>query len=229
MYVFDTEPWFRRFVELTRASLDDSSVIPALKEELFKGFLSMALKDYAEDIQLYKSVVSASDLRVPHEWYPRARIMKRRFIYHGGPTNSGKTYQALKRLREADPEKGGGLYCGPLRLLALEIYESLNRQGIYCDLFTGQEKRDVPNSTHVSCTIEMVSITRPFDVVVVDEIQMIANPQRGHSWTRAIQGLQANEIHICGGMEASEKVRQLVLEMGDDFELVNYNRLSPLV
>lgn len=47
----------------------------------------------------------------------------------GGPTNSGKTYFALKRLEQADAAKGGGLYCGPLRLLALEVYEQLNRNG----------------------------------------------------------------------------------------------------
>ena len=141
----------------------------------------------------------------------------------------GKTYQALKRLREADPEKGGGMYCGPLRLLALEVYENLTRQGVYCDLTTGQEKRSVPNGTHVSSTVELVSVTREFDVAVIDEIQMISNAQRGHSWTRAIHGVLANEIHICGGMEASERVKAMVEEMGDSFELVTYDRLSPLV
>lgn len=142
---------------------------------------------------------------------------------------SGKTYQALQRLRSADPAKGGGLYCGPLRLLALEVYENLTRQGIYCDLLTGQEKRSLPESSHVSCTVELVSVTREFDVAVVDEIQMIGNPQRGHSWTRALQGLLANEIHICGGLESSDRVRSIVEEMGDSFEIVKYDRLSPLV
>lgn len=135
----------------------------------------------------------------------------------------------MKRLREADPEKGGGIYCGPLRLLALEVYENLTRQGIYCDLLTGQEKRALPHSTHVSCTLEMVNIQREFDVAVIDEIQMISNAQRGHSWTRAVQGLLANEIHVCGGLEASDRLREMVLDMGDDFELVNYERLSKLV
>lgn len=55
--------------------------------------------------------------------------MKRKIIYHGGPTNSGKTYHALQRLKAADPEKGGGIYLGPLRLLALEVYEQLNEEG----------------------------------------------------------------------------------------------------
>jgi ATP-dependent RNA helicase SUPV3L1/SUV3 len=43
--------------------------------------------------------------------------MKRKIIYHCGPTNSGKTYEALQRLKQAD----NGMYCGPLRLLAMEV------------------------------------------------------------------------------------------------------------
>ena len=44
-------------------------------------------------------------------------------------TYAPQTYHALQRLKQADASKGGGLYCGPLRLLALEVFESLNRQG----------------------------------------------------------------------------------------------------
>ena len=36
------------------------------------------------------------DLRKPYLWYPVARSLKRKFIYHAGPTNSGKTYTALQ-------------------------------------------------------------------------------------------------------------------------------------
>ena len=93
-----------------------------------------------------------------------------------------QTYQALKRLQEADPAKGGGLYCGPLRLLALEVYENLNRKGVYTSLITGQEKREVPGATHTSSTLEMVSLNREYDVVVIDEIQMIADKDRGYAW-----------------------------------------------
>ena len=76
----------------------------------------------------------------------------------------------------------GGVYCGPLRLLALEVFESLNRQGVYTDLSTGQEKRQVDFSTHISCTVEMVRLDKEYDVAVIDEIQMIANDQRGFAW-----------------------------------------------
>lgn len=61
------------------------------------------LKDLICD---HKIMIDTSDMRVPHEWYPYARLMKRKVIFHGGPTNSGKTYQALQRLKNADPEKG---------------------------------------------------------------------------------------------------------------------------
>jgi ATP-dependent RNA helicase SUPV3L1/SUV3 len=126
--------------------------------------------------------------------------MKRRIIYHGGPTNSGKTYHALQALRQADPDKGGGVFCGPLRLLALEVYEQLNTEGVYCSLMTGQERTEVDFANHTSCTIEMVNVNKTYDVAVIDEIQMIGNATRGFAWTRALLGLQAREVRTtaCG-------------------------------
>ena len=94
-----------------------------------------------------------------------------------------QTYHALKRLEKARPELGGGLYCGPLRLLALEVYDKLNREaGVPTSLLTGQEKREVPGASHVSCTLEMANLNQEYDVVVIDEIQMIADKQRGYAW-----------------------------------------------
>lgn len=69
--------------------------------------------------------------------FPLAREMKRHFILHVGPTNSGKTYAAMERLKE----KGSGIYLAPLRLLAFEQYEALNGSGYVCSLT--QEKKEV--------------------------------------------------------------------------------------
>ena len=77
---------------------------------------------------------TVADMRRPEWWYPKARLSKRTIIYHGGPTNSGKTYHALEALKRAE----NGVYAGPLRLLALEVHERLNDAGVYCSLFTGQ-------------------------------------------------------------------------------------------
>ena len=48
----------------------------------------------------------------------------------------------------------------------------------------------MPFSSHVACTMEMVNMNKDYDVAVIDEIQMIADPGRGHSWTRALLGLR---------------------------------------
>lgn len=177
---------------------------------------------------LFSTASAFSDLRNPENLYPRARLRRRKFVYHGGPTNSGKTHWALEALKNADPEKGGGVYAGPLRLLAVEVYERLNLNGVYTSLFTGQERREVPFSTHASCTIEMVPIASSFDVAVVDEIQLIGTLDRGHAWTRAVLGLDAREIHVCGAPEAADLVERMCRATGDDFEFREYSRLTPL-
>lgn len=69
---------------------------------------------------------------------------------------------------------------------------------------------------------------RDFEVAVIDEIQMIADEQRGHAWTKALNGLRAKEIHVCGGMEAANIVKNIAATNNDDFELFTYNRLTEL-
>lgn len=86
-------------------------------------------------VEAIASQMEFHDLRRPHEWYPHARSMTRKIIMHVGPTNSGKTHAALQRLKEAKK----GVYCGPLRLLAEQVFERLNLEGVPCDLVTGEK------------------------------------------------------------------------------------------
>jgi ATP-dependent RNA helicase SUPV3L1/SUV3 len=163
-------------------------------------------------------------LTKPQEWFPNARKIRRKIIYHGGPTNSGKTFNALERLKQAKR----GLYVGPLRLLAAEVYESLTADGFPTNLYTGQERREVPLATHSAATIEMASTWDEYDVVVMDEIQMISDPSRGAAWTKALLGLRSKEIHVCGGLEAKDIVERIAEACGDDFEWDAYERFSDL-
>ncbi len=128
--------------------------------------------------------MDAADLRSPAEWFPNARQMTRKIIMHVGPTNSGKTHNAMERLKKAK----SGVYCGPLRLLANEIFERLNVEGVPCDLVTGEERKSVPNAKIVSCTVEMTSLSQKYDVAIVDEIQMLGDRQRGWAWSQALLG-----------------------------------------
>ena len=175
-------------------------------------------------LERYQVLDEKTDLTRPQEWFPYARLDRRKIIFHAGPTNSGKTFNALERLKEAK----SGMYYGPLRLLAAEIYETLTAEGIYCNLYTGQERREIPFATHGAATVEMASIVDDFDVVVIDEIQMIADIDRGFAWTRALLGARCKEIHVCGGAEAEPILRKIATACGDDFEIITYNRFSAL-
>jgi len=190
---------------------------------------------------------------------------------HVGPTNSGKTHHALRALAAAR----SGVYAGPLRLLAYEIWERLNLGQIIplgvdvpppsssppsssnpdsnpnsitdkliapqakinsnpayarlTNMVTGEERKIVDDDASLlTCTIEMLSYRHQYDVGVIDEIQMIGDPERGFAWTDAVLGLCAKEIHLCGEESAVPVVRQLLQETGDKLTVKRYERLTPL-
>ncbi|KAH7434613.1 hypothetical protein KP509_06G026000 [Ceratopteris richardii] len=180
--------------------------------------------EFSDEIARYKVLAETADLTKPHTWFPLARAMKRRIIYHSGPTNSGKTFNALQRFKAAS----SGIYCGPLRLLAMEVYDNVNADGVYCSLITGQERKEVPFATHVACTVEMVSMMKSYEVAILDEIQMITDEYRGWAWTRAFLGVPADEVHVCGDPSALKLIRELCAVTGDDFEEYSYERFEPL-
>lgn len=169
------------------------------------------------------------DIGNPAEWYPQARKMRRKIIMHVGPTNSGKTYNSLKAFAAAK----SGYYAGPLRLLAREIYERFQKQGVSCNLITGEEVipslDEFGNVTNLSSgTIEMIPLHKKMDVCIIDEIQMIADVMRGSAWTNAVLGVQAKELHLCGEESAVSLIKELVKSTGDELEVKTYNRLGKL-
>jgi len=167
-----------------------------------------------------------ADLRYPAEWYPQARSMHRTIHLHVGPTNSGKTYHALKRLEESKR----GFYAGPLRLLAQEVYTRMNAKGISCALITGDDVKFPEDKAPriISNTVEMVTLGREYEVGVIDEIQMIADPRRGWAWTRAVLGARAMELHLCGEERTVPLIRELCALTGDTLKIHRYERLNPL-
>jgi ATP-dependent RNA helicase SUPV3L1/SUV3 len=163
-----------------------------------------------------RDLMATADLTAPHTWYPSARAMRRRVVYHCGPTNSGKTHNALATSLSAAKS---GVYCSPLRLLTIEIFDKVNTTGVSCSLRTGQEVKEVAFASHLACTIEMLSTEEIYEVAVVDEVQMMADPVRGFAWTRALLGLRADEIHLCGDPSVLSIVRKICADTGDDLVL----------
>ena len=158
------------------------------------------------------------------EMIERGKRIERRFVIHVGPTNSGKTYHAIQALKKAE----SGVYLGPLRLLALEMFDSLNSQGFPCNLLTGEEKECVNEAKFTASTIEMADYGKHYEVAIIDEAQLIFDPSRGGNWTKAILLLDAEEIHICVAPEGLKIISDLIDEMGHPQEIIEHERLAPL-
>ncbi len=161
----------------------------------------------------------------PEMEFAEVREFPRHFILHVGPTNSGKTFQALERLKKSSC----GVYLGPLRLLALEVYERMNEMGVPCTMRTGQECIEEENSRVTASTIEMADFDENYDIAVIDEAQLVADTDRGHSWTKAVLGLRAKEIHVCMSPSAEQVICHLIGLCGDSFEIRRYERKTELI
>ena len=74
----------------------------------------------------------------------------------------------------------------------------------------------------------MANLGQIYEVGVIDEIQMIADPKRGWAWTRAVLGSRASELHLCGEARAVPLIRELAALTGDNLEIHRYERLNPL-
>ena len=186
------------------------------------------VSEIQNELRLIERLQSNMLDRIPDNYvdlYPATRRMKRRFVLHIGPTNSGKTYHAMQAMKRSP----GGIYLGPLRLLAFEQYESLNAAGYPCRLRTGEETLDVDNALYQASTVEMMDPTRFYYTAVIDEAQMISDPFRGGAWTSAILGIQAEEVHVCAAAHAENILKTLILACGDTYEVIHHERQVPLV
>ncbi|MFT8350892.1 helicase-related protein [Clostridium saccharoperbutylacetonicum] len=193
----------------------------------YNSFLNQGIMTILTKLHIPKLVAKEFEENFPKnpkDEYLIARSMKRKFYIHLGDTNTGKTYNALQRLKSAKK----GVYLSPLRILALENYERLNSEGILCNLMTGEEEIVNEAATHTSCTIEKVNLREHYEIAVIDEIQMISDPFRGMAWSKAVLGLQCDEIHICGAANAKYILETIIKDCKDDFEIKEYTRAIPL-
>jgi len=158
------------------------------------------------------------------ELYPLARSLNRKLEFYVGPTNSGKTYNAMQKLKEAN----SGLYLAPLRLLALEGYEDLKESNIEATLITGEEQIFDEDAAHVCSTIEMLDFDLDVDVAVIDEVQMLDDIDRGWAWVNAIIGCPAKKVIMTGSVNALEAVKRIARYLGEELEVVKHKRKNEL-
>ncbi|MEK1830061.1 hypothetical protein AAAC51_16055 [Priestia megaterium] len=111
-------------------------------------------------------------------------------------------------------------------MLALEVFEKLNKDGVACSLKTGEEEKIVEDAQHMAGTVEMFSELEHGDVTVIDEAQMIQDRDRGFSWYKAITRANAKQVHVIGSLS----IRSMLEEMLDGVisEIHEYERDIPL-
>lgn len=156
--------------------------------------------------------------------FPRARMMKRNIQVLCGPTNSGKTYEAVEALSKAK----SGAYLAPLRLMAMEIYDKLNAMGVPCSLVTGDEEIIVPGAKHISSTIEAINLNEHYNVAVIDEFQMLQDVSRGWAWTQAILGVCAENVFVIGNDVALDVTLKALSKTEDIVSVRELKRKSEL-
>src|SRR6478752_5449649 len=150
---------------------------------------------------------------------PERRRPPETVVAHLGPTNSGKTHDALELLAE----RGRGVYAGPLRMLAQEAHRRLGaRLGEErVGLITGEERIN-EQAPILCCTVEMAPGSG--EVLVLDEVQWADDAERGAAWTQLLLAGEYRHVRLLGALDALPLVRRAF----PDAELRVHERKLPL-
>ena len=140
-----------------------------------------------------------------------------------GPTNTGKTHYAVERMLGY----ASGIMGFPLRLLAREVYDRVVaiKGKNQVALLTGEERIVPEGARYYLCTAEAMPRLMAVDFVAVDEIQMAADPQRGHVFTEHLLHTRGRfETLLLGADTMAPLIRRLIPEA----EILRRERFSTL-
>ena len=140
-----------------------------------------------------------------------------------GPTNTGKTYSAFEKIFTYS----SGMMGFPLRLLARENYDkALKKVGVNnIALITGEEKIVPREAKYFFCTVESMPIEKNVECVVIDEVQLAADYERGHIFTDRILNLRGLHQTIFLG---SFSIQNILKNLFPDIQIEYKERFSTL-
>lgn len=188
----------------------------------------VAVEERAREAKYQGDVVKLNEQRGAYAdvaaYYPVARSIKRELVLYVGPTNSGKTWRSLNELAAS----GSGSYLAPLRLLALEGQEELEKRGKPTSFITGEERDLRPDAQFISSTIEMLNVEMPVDAVVIDEVQLLADERRGWAWLAAVVGAPAKKVIMTGSPDCIGIVKDLAAYLGEELTIHECQRYNEL-
>ena len=140
-----------------------------------------------------------------------------------GPTNTGKTHEAIEKMLEFE----SGIFGLPLRLLAREVYEKcVHKIGPEkVALITGEEKIIPSSATFFICTVESMPKDMSVDFVAIDEIQMCSDKERGHIFTERLLDFRGQILTMFLG---SQVMKNIIKELVENVEFIKKERFSKL-
>ena len=127
-----------------------------------------------------------------------------------GPTNTGKTFEAIEKMLKYE----SGIFGFPLRLLAREVYDKcVSKVGSdKVALITGEEKILPSTAVYFICTVESMPKDKIVDFVGIDEIQMCADRERGHIFTDRLLNLRGKKLTIFLGSQVMQGIIRDLIE-----------------
>jgi ATP-dependent RNA helicase SUPV3L1/SUV3 len=206
-----------------------SSKISYTKGKHSEKWTEPAISPYRADKERLKQLVSKMkkdwNLNEYKDFFSVAREQRRKYVFFVGPTNSGKSYRGFNELALSE----SGAYLSPLRLLALEGQEEIEKRGKECSLLTGEEMEIKPGARFVASTIEMTNLDTWIDCVLIDEVQMILDKNRGWAWSQAIIGIPAKKLIMTGSEECLPTLKRLIEDyLGEELEIIPLCRIGKL-
>jgi len=150
-------------------------------------------------------------------------LAEKKIIAVLGPTNTGKTHFAIERMLQF----GSGIIGFPLRLLAREVYEKcIQKVGIEkVALITGEEKIIPPYADYFLCTVESMPLDINAEFIAIDEIQMCADPERGHIFTDRLLNMRGDKLTMFLG---SNIMQNIIQKFVPEIEFIFKDRFSKL-
>ncbi|NBP60188.1 MAG: helicase [Proteobacteria bacterium] len=150
-------------------------------------------------------------------------LAEKKIIAVLGPTNTGKTHFAIERMLQF----GSGIIGFPLRLLAREVYEKcIQKVGIEkVALITGEEKIIPPYADYFLCTVESMPLDINAEFIAIDEIQMCADPERGHIFTDRLLNMRGDKLTMFLG---SNIMQNIIQKFVPEVEFIFKDRFSKL-
>ena len=140
-----------------------------------------------------------------------------------GPTNTGKTFVAIEKMLEYR----SGIFGLPLRLLAREVYDKcIKKVGVEkVALITGEEKIIPSSAEYFICTVESMPKNKNVDIVIVDEIQMCSDKERGHVFTDRLLNFRGKVLTMFLG---SQVMQNIIKNLIQDVHFEKKERFSKL-